>query len=316
MRASIKYLTIALLAACDDGTDISEFEYGGGQPGAKLAEGGEIRHERVNMLGMPQQTWIHVYAYKGPDVAANAPFPTPAEGGMGQFGNCVDQRNPATSTWPFKPITGATYIDLPKVALSGTGITGALDIVKTNPPNGGGNSTFRKHDYTYGGGAPGNPPMGFNGTLTPAHSTPGGEYSLDIGASKPLTYTLPGEYTTPLGIGGAATVMIPNNQDLVLEWTSPANDMGSSGKEHTRKTWFNFTFFADPTATHPPQFICFPDTPGHTVIPAAVVSALPPGGLIVHANLGHYMEEYDAQGEKRRFDLVSIFCNISLYQKQ
>jgi hypothetical protein len=51
------------------------------------------------------------------------------------------------------------------------------------------------------------------------------------------------------------------------------------------------------------------------VVPKDVVDALPDGGLIVHANLGHYMEKQDAGGEDRRFDLVSIFCNISLFSK-
>src|SRR5687767_3137857 len=113
-------------AACDDGTDISVFEYGGDQPGAGLAEGGEIRHERVNLLGMPAQTWLHVYQYTGPAAATNAPFPAPADGGNGQFGNCVDQRVPGTSTWPFRPITGATYLDLATVTVAGPGITGTL----------------------------------------------------------------------------------------------------------------------------------------------------------------------------------------------
>jgi len=201
--------------------------------------------------------------------------------------------------------------------LTGTGISGTLSITKTDPPNMAGNSTFRAHDFTYGGGAPGNPPAGFNGTLTAAASTPGGRYELDIGIGGKMEYYMPAAYTTPLGIGGADDVKITGGQDLVLDWTPPANDMGESGKEHTRKTHFNFTFFADPAdPDFAPQFICFPEVDGHQVIPAAVINELPAGGLIVHANLGHYMEARDAGGEERRFDLVSIFCNISTYSKQ
>jgi hypothetical protein len=312
-------LGLVLLAAgasCDDGTDISEFSYGASQPGAKLAEGGEIRHENVRILGMPIQTWVHVYQYTAPTSVPTAPFAAPADGGKGQFGNCVDERS-GSPTWPFTPITGATYLDLPKVALSGPGITGSLNVVKTNPPNKAGNSTFRKYDFTYGGGAPGDI-AGFNASMTTAAmSTPGGDYTLDIGKGEPMTYHMPEAYTAPLGIGGAAMVMIPAGKELEYSWTTPANDFGASGFEHTRKTYFNFTFFADPTSTNPPQFICFPDRDGHQIIPKAVIDALPAEGLIVNANLGHYMEAREAApGEQRRFDLVTIFCNISAYKKQ
>ncbi|MBC7978434.1 MAG: hypothetical protein H7138_25905 [Myxococcales bacterium] len=306
---------LLLLTACG-GTDIGDFEYGGGQPGSKLAEGGEIRHENVRILGMPEQTWVMVYQYTGPSAATRAPFAAPADEGKGQWGNCVDERNGAP-TWPFTPITGATYLDLPKVALSGPGITGSLNITKTDPVNTAGNSTFRKYGFTYGGGAPGDI-KGFNaGQTTAAMSTPGADYTIDIGKGAPMTYHMPERYTAPLGIGGAATVMIPAGRDLEYTWTSPANDKGPSGNEHNRKTYFNFTLFADPTSTNPPQFICFPDVDGHQLVPKAVIDALPPSGLIVNANLGHYMETREAaSGEQRRFDLVSIFCNISQYSKQ
>lgn len=312
-----KYLFASMIMlpalACGGGTDVADFSYGGAHPGAALAEGGEIRHENVRILGMPVQTWIHVYQYKGPPVSANAVFPGPAEGGAGVFGNCVDERT--NLTWPFKPIGAADYLDLPSVTVTGPGITGSLAVVKTDPPNMVGNSTFRQHEFTYGGGAPGSPPSGFNGTLTAAHSTPGGDYTVDIGQG-PMQYHMPEAYTAPLGIGGADTVMIAAGQDLEFTWTAPPDDRGDSGKEHTRETHFNFTFFADPNAASPPLFICFPDVDGHTLIPAAVIDALPAGGLIVNANLSHYLDAQDAAGEERRFDLVSIFCNISLFSKQ
>src|SRR5215468_1327384 len=118
--------------ACTNSTDISMFVYGGGQPGQGLAEGGEIRHENVRFLGQPVQTWIQVYQYNGPPASMNAPF---ADASTGPFAPwCVDERNTAP-TWPFHAITGATYLTLPQVKLIGPGITGALDIVKTNPPN-------------------------------------------------------------------------------------------------------------------------------------------------------------------------------------
>lgn len=313
MRATAFGLGLLSLTACG-GTDVSEFSYGGGQPGVALKEGGEIRHENVRMLGMPVQTWIHVYQYTG--TSASAPMPEPADGGMGEFGPCVDERG-KPPTWPLAPIEGATYLDLPKVELTGPGITGVLDVVRTDPPNTVGNSTFRQHAFTYGGGAPGNPPSGFNGTLTAAQSTPGGEYTLDIGKGDPMTYYMPAEYDAPLGIGTQMMVTIPAGQDLTMTWTPPANDFGESGKEHTKKTHFNATFFADPTAASPPLFLCPTPEDGTVTIPKAVIDALPSSGLIVNFNLTHWMEAREAAaGEQRRFDLVAIFCNISLFQKQ
>ena len=264
--------------------------YGACQPGEKLPEGGEVRHENVRILGN-LQTWIMVYQYTGPTAAMTAPFAAPDMGGKGTFGNCVDERQSAT--WPVKPITGATYLDLPKVELTGPGITGTLSITKNNPPNTSGNSTFRSYGFTYGGGAPG---------------TDGGTK---------MTYHMPEAYTTPLGIGGAATVMIPAHQPLEFTWTPPPQKNGPGGS-HIRETHFNFTFFADPTnAANPPQFICFPDVDGHTLIPVTVIDALSANGLIVNADLSHYMDSREAAaGEFRRFDLVSIYCNISAYSKQ
>lgn len=305
-----------MIAGCQHPVSPVGFQYGADHPGTSLPEGGEVRHENVRIRGQPVQTWVTVYQYTAPTSVETALFATVADGGLGEFGNCVDER-PSSPTWPYHAITGATYLDLPKVTLRGPGITGSLNVVKTDPPNMVDNSTFRKHDFTYGGGAPGSPPAGFNGTTTAAMSTPGGDYSLDIGKGAPMTYSMPEAYTAPLGIGGAATVLIPAHQALELTWTPPPNDMGESGYEHTRKTHFNFTLFADPTASNPPQFICFPDVDGHQLIPAAVIDALPSTGLIFHANLSHYMEAREAApGERRRFDLVSIFSNISEYSKQ
>ncbi|HEX2689211.1 MAG TPA: hypothetical protein VHN14_21465 [Kofleriaceae bacterium] len=314
--------------ACSDSTDVSQFNYGGGQPGATLPEGGEIRHENVRFMGQPEQTWLMVYQYTAPKSEVSAPFAAPEMDGHGQFGNCVDERT-GSPTWPVKPITGATYLELPKVELKGPGITGTLTIPKTtDPKNLVGNSTFRKYDLAYGGGAPGDTgPGGFNATLTKEQSTPGGDYTLDIGKKDisgnvtPMTYHIAEAYTAPLEIGKKNPidpVIIPPHQDLTYTWTPPAQDFGPDGKTHTKNTHFNLTFFADPTnMANPSQFICFPDVDGHQTIPAAVIDALPPAGLIVNADITHYLEAREAApGEMRRFDLVTIFCNISFYKKQ
>jgi hypothetical protein len=318
------------ISGCSDEVSAS-LVYGSGHPGAALPEGGEIRHENVRFLGQPVQTWLMVYQYTAASSVTTAPFAAPADEGKGQFGNCVDERS-GSPTWPFHAITGATYLDPPKVQISGPGFTGTVDIPKSSPPNTVGNSTFRAYGFTYGGGAPdpmGTKPLGYNATLSAATATPGGNYTLDIGRKgrdaagavvddTKMTYHMPEAYVAPLGIGGAATVMIPAGKDLEYSWTTPANPKGDKGDEHLRETYFNFTFFADPTSTtNPPQFICFPDKDGHQVVPKAVIDALPPAGLIVNANLSHYMEARETTGgEVRRFDLVTIFCNISAYQKQ
>lgn len=316
MSAKWSFGLLLTLTACTDSVSVTQFPYGAGQPGLKLPEGGEIRHENVRILGN-EQTWVMVYQYTAPTSVPPAPFATPAESGKGQWGNCVDERNGAP-TWPFTAITGATYLTLPRVQLTGPGITGALNIVQTSPPNKAGNSTFRSYDFTYGGGAPGDL-KGFNASKTTSTmAQAGADYTIDIGKGLPMSYHMPSGYQAPLGIGGAAKVMIPKNQDLTFTWTPPTNDRGASGNEHLKTTYFNFTLFADPTSkTNPPQFICFPDVDGHQVIPAAVINALPDSGLIVNADLSHYMESREAaSGEQRRFDLVSIFCNISAYSKQ
>ena len=312
-------LLVLATAACSDSTDISKFVYGGGQPGAMLAEGGEVRHENVRILGMPVQTWLMVYQYTAPSTVPTAPFAdatNAAMNGNGMFGNCVDERS-GSPTWPFHPITGATYLSLASVKISGPGFATPTAVPLTaDAANRVGNSTFRKYDLTYGGGTPGAPPAGFNGTLTAAQSQPDSDYMIDIGQG-PLTYHMPAAFTAPLGIGGAAVVKIPAGKDLEYSWTAPANDMGANGTTHNTHTYFNFTFFADPTAANPPQFICFPDKDGHQLVPKAVIDLLPPAGLIVNADLSHYMAaQTAASGEKRRFDLVTIYCNISMYSKQ
>lgn len=304
---------LVLAASCGEEPYVcTDCWVGGGQPGEALAEGGEIRHEHVRMHGQPAQTWIQLYQYKGPSASDNAPMPVPADGGKRPLGTCVDERDPATASWPYRPILGESYLELPKAELTGTGIAGALAIEKTTPPNQIGNSTFRTHDATYGGGTGGG---GFNGTLTAEQSTPGGRYTLDIGISVPMEYYIPDDYTPPRGIGGADAVTIVGGKALELEWTAPVNDMGESGKERTRKTYYSYVLFADPSAAFPPQFLCFPETPGHLTVPAAVIDALPPTGLIVHAHITHYMEARDAGGEHRRFDLVGGVLHVSDYVK-
>ena len=129
---------------------------------------------------------------------------------------------------------------------------------------------------------------------------------------------MPDAYDAPLGLGGTAPIIIPIHRDLTYSWTAPPNDFGASGHDHTKKTYFNTTVFIDPLSmANPVQFICFSDIEGHATIPAAVVDKLAPSGFMTNTNFSHFMEAREAApGEMRRFDLVSRYCNISLYQKQ
>lgn len=308
-------LLMLLAASCSEQRHAVTLDYGGGHPGFALAEGGEIRHENVRMHGMPEQTWIQVYQFTGPSVEDNAPFAVPPDNGQGQHGNCIDQRT--SQTWPFRPISGATYLELPKVEIAGPGIVGALTLPKAEPPSTVGNSTYRTYDLTYGGGAPGNPPSGFNGTLSAEESMPGGEYTLDIGRSEPMSYRIPQSYTAPLGIGLVDKIMIESGNELALAWEAPPNDFGEPNTwgmlAHTRNTYINFTLFVAPTEVPAVQFICFPESDGSQTIPASVIDALPASGLILHANMNHYMYYASAPTEPRRFDLVSTYLNMSHY---
>jgi hypothetical protein len=314
-RLALLPLTLlAGLAGCTDDDPIDCFGCGlpTNQPGTALAEGGELRHEHVRLLGEPEQTWIQVYQFSGPAASANAPFPSPESNGNGPLGTCVDERDPLTASWPFKPISGATYLDLPKVEITGTSLNGALTVLKTTPPNQIGNSTFRTYDFTYGGGASKSGPNGgFNQLLDAYHSTPEARFQLDIGKGSPMPYVMPTDYAAPLGIGGADTVMIAGGSDLALTWDGPPES------DSARERSFDYVVFADPSAAYGPQFLCFPQLAGSLTIPAAVIDALSPMGYVFHVRVNHYMEAREASdGALRRFDLVSSMTNISRYAKQ
>jgi hypothetical protein len=311
-------VSLALVAGCAD-NEICDFSSEGDcngpdwpptHPGAALPEGGEVRHESVRMFGQPDQAWIEVYQYAGPSAPASAPFPGPIAGS--QFGNCVDERDPATATWPFKPLNdNAVFLELPIVRITGTGILSDLNLATTAPTTQVGNLTFRTQGLAYGGGAAGDPPGGFNGTLSASAATPGGSYTVDIGQGA-MAYEMPDSYQAPLGIGGPDSIAITKDTPLEMSWTAPQRAEIDDGEDRQ----FDYTLFADPSQTFAPQFICFSDVAGHQIIPAAVIAELPDAGWIVHARITHRMESADADGETRRFDLVAAFENVSHYVKQ
>jgi hypothetical protein len=289
-------LALALLSACTTEPDIVCFECGpSGQPGDGLPEGGEIRHEYVRQFGEAPATWLQIYQYKGPAAVTNAALPAPVPNAP--FGTCVDERDPLTASWPFKPISGASYLDLPTVNLTAP-VLGMFPVARATPPDQIGKSTFRSYDLTYGG------------SLDAIYSTLDAEYTLDIGQG-PMRYAMPTDYEAPLGIGGADTVVIAGGADLELDWEGPLQT-----EEHTRKSAFDYIVFADPTAAFAPQFMCFPEVAGNATIPESVINALAAAGLVFHVRTTHYMEAQDADGETRRFDLVSTITNVSRYAKQ
>lgn len=290
---------VVALAAC--GTDLKGHE---GQPGFGLPEGGALMHDHLRVLGMGDATSVFVYQYTSPQ-PESADFPRP---GTGMFGPCVDERT--QQTWPFAPIVDATFVTLPKVELTGPGITGTLAIPESSPPAQPAPLGGQLVGISYG--------INSSITYTPEMSTPGGDYTLDLGEGAPMTYHMPDSYTPPLGIGSSNTVAIAANHDLELSWTAPPDDATSNDQQYTRKTYFNFTLFVDPNnSAQPLQFMCFDDAPGHQLIPAAVIASLPLGGLIANVDMGFYMEARTLpSGEKRRFDLLGTNLNASLYQIQ
>jgi hypothetical protein len=341
-------------AGCTSSASLNSFEYGGSggsQPGSALPEGGEIRHENVRLLGS-QEEWLMVYQFTAPTTctgcdtsAALAPINAILQGGSNtlkpEYGPCIDERSTGTPTgnvaggepsWPFSAIgSAATYETFPSgPTLTGTGISGTLDVTENNPPNTVGNSTLRSYGFTYGGGffAGSNYATTFNGMLSPGDATAGGVYTLDVGETggsdtSPLTYTFASEFTAPLGIGGSANVSIPNSE-LTVTWDAPTNVYGPND-EHVQNTYFNFMLFVD-TSIPTAEFICFTalTKPGTLTVPAAVISqvAMENGGsgLIVDADLTHQMDALenpaDTNHQLRRFDIVTIWCNISTFSIQ
>ncbi len=271
------------------------------QPGFYLREGGELRHEHVQWSGMPEKTFVLAYQLAANTHVQTAPYPTPAEGGLGLFGTCTDERQ--KQTWPFTPLD-TTFLAL-AVSVNGPGLAGALP---QNPPDVISLSTFRQLGAVSYGGDP----------LPAEASTLDADYTLDIGDGDPVIYHIPAAYTPPLGIGVVDSVMIRDREDLELTWPALPQDYGPNGDEITRFTHFNYTLFIDPSnAASSAQFLCFPDVDGHLLIPSAVIERLPTTGLIVNANFSQLIPaKTNSVGETNRFDVVSTNSHISLFQKQ
>jgi hypothetical protein len=330
-----------LLAAACDGTDISKFSYGKGNPGAALPEGGDIRIERVYLAdgthnekpdGSGGMTWLQVYQWKSDNAATTKALPpqgTCTELRTGNYwpnsklddpsiqgidlGASVTMTNKTTNAQTVLPkCTTATNVDP-----MNPGVTAPCDTTSTPP---------RTLPVMYGGLSAGTPRGAFLNGIPAETVTANTDYLVDFGGKKSdagndLVVHVPGYYKTPLGIGAEMMINVQGGQDLVLEWDPPAD--GDTGTDHTYKTSFGRFFVLDTNASsnngYPLSWVCVPKTDpdtgveerGKIVVPASVVDKFPTtGGLFVHAELTHYMEAV----EGRRLDLVGIWCHVSPFR--
>src|SRR4051812_45464112 len=102
-------ITFVTLVGC--GTDISNFAYGKGNPGADLPEGGDIRIERVFLAdGMHQEnpdgtggmTWLQVYQWTSTNPATTKKLPP--------SGVCTDLRT--GEYWPVSKLDDPSITDI------------------------------------------------------------------------------------------------------------------------------------------------------------------------------------------------------------
>jgi hypothetical protein len=335
-----KWLAATTLVAAGgcSGTDVSNFKYGKDNPGADLPEGGDVRIERVYIAdGMGHEekpdgsggvSWLQVYQWKSSDMKTTKALPPE--------GQCTELRT--GNYWPNSKLDdpSITGVDLgASVKISGPkgdtllpkcttatniGTNGMTSLCSTTstPP--------RALALMYGGLSAGSPQGAFLNNIAADTVQAGATYTIDLGGKKTdsggnIQVHIPNSYKTPLGIGASA-VTVKGGQDLVLKWDPPAN--GSTGTDHTPTTTFGRLFVLDTTASnngYPLSWVCVPKTDpstgveidGEITVPASVVDKWPKtGGLLVHAELTHYMEAVDG----RRLDLVGIWCHVSPFTVQ
>jgi hypothetical protein len=149
---------------------------------------------------------------------------------------------------------------------------------------------------------------------------PGGEYSVTIG-DKTISYVFAPEYEFPLNMGIADITIPAEVPDTGWEvtWEDVPIPNTPHGKEHS----FPFFAFARPPAEGErgptPSHIC--TTPakddGGIVVPKAVYDSIPDVGIAQAGRLTHWMEKMtDNDGNERRLDVFTIYCAISIYQKE
>lgn len=335
---SLAAATVFVAGGGCTGTDVSTFSYGKGNPGANLPEGGDVRIERVFIAdGMHNEkpdgsggvTWLQVYQWKSNDIKTTKALPPE--------GQCTELRT--GNYWPNSKLDdpsitgvdlGATVkitgpkgvTELPKCTTATNvdtmGLTSMCSTTSTPP---------RALGLMYGGLSAGSPQGAFLNGIAADTVQAGATYTVDLGGKKTdsggdIKVHIPGTYKTPLGIGSNEMITVAANKDLVLTWDPPADE--STGMDHTPTTHFGRLFVLDTTASnngYPLSWVCVPKTDpatgleidGEITVPASVVNKWPTtGGLLVHAELTHYMEAVDG----RRLDLVGIWCHVSPFKVQ
>jgi len=335
-KSALAAVALAAFGGCD-GTDISKFNYGKGNPGANLPEGGDVRIERVFIAdgthnekedGTGGQTWLQVYRWKSDDLKTTKALPPE--------GQCTDLRT--GEFWPNSKLDAPSIKDIDlgdSVKLTSAGVTTTLPKCTTatnvDPKTGATslcNTTStppRALATMYGGLSAGTPQGAFLGGIAADTVKANADFTVegikaDDGSA--LTVHIPGTYKTPLGIGAKSDIVVAANADLDLKWTPPADE--STGTDHTPKTHFGRLFVLDTNPSnngYPLSWVCVPKTDpdtgeeidGEIVVPANVVNQWPKtGGLLVHAELTHYMQAV----EGRRIDLVGIWCHVSPFSVQ
>jgi len=332
-KSAVAGVAFGALAACGSSTDVSNFSYGKGNPGANLPEGGDVRIERVYLAdgmhneqadGSGGMTWLQVYQWKSTDDKKTTKKLPPE-------GTCTDLRT--GEYWPNSKLDDPSITDIDLGAtVKLTSARGTTELPKctydTNVDKLGAKSMCnttstppRALNLMYGGLSAGAPQGDFLNKIPANTVQAGDDFKVDIGkkadSGADLMVHIPAYYKTPLGIG-SKEVVVTKNADLELTWTPP--DEESTGTEHTPYTHFGRFFVLDTNASsnngYPLSWVCVPKTDpktgeeidGSITVPASVVNQWPAtGGLLVHAELTHYMEAVGG----RRLDLVGIWCHVS-----
>lgn len=330
-------VSFAALVGCSSSTDIANFKYGKGNPGVDLLEGGDVRIERVFLAdgihnempdGTGGMTWLQVYQWTSTDASTTKALPPE--------GTCTDLRT--GQFWPNSKLDAPSITDIDVGTVSLTNARGTVTLPKcttaTNLDKSGVASPCqttstppRALGLMYGGLSAGSPQGAFLAGVPADTVQAGDDFTVNLGGKKAdngdeLKVHIPKSYKTPLNIGSDPDVKVTGGQDLQLTWTPP--DEASTGTDHTPLTHFGRLFVLDTTPAnngYPLSWVCVPKTDpatgeeidGSITVPASVVNQWPKtGGLLVHAELTHYMEAVGG----RRLDLVGIWCHVSPFSVQ
>lgn len=269
--------------------------YGCEHPGKGLAEGGEIRFERVKTPG-------------GPIVLAQAYFLETGEGTfpLPELGKCNKVSTEGVGThWPVANMTGKRYVDVgPSITLSNGSQSLTFDrfadpaMVENVPSN-------RRHDILYAGPKQ---TATFDPNLLVYDTTYEVTYDSAEKLTRPKVY-LPRDYVIRSPNVGTGTVTFTQGNDAVFEYESlaPTADV----LDHDPERAFPFIiFFSGSPAVFTHVCLAGHDDRGVFTVPANVIAELGGKGVVLHGHLSHYFDVFKG----RRFDLLGVSCNLSPYE--